>query len=97
MTITQENGDTITDSLAKYLDLSQRGYATAWTGNGRYCMRPTRLSILLDSVKPREKELTLDFDGWKSEDIARVEAVVRYRGLHAAFDGRYMLVRDMRA
>lgn len=96
MTTTQENGDIITDSLARYLDLSQRGYATAWTGNGLYCVRPTRLSILLDSVRPGEKEVTFDFSGWKPEDIARVEAIVGYRGLQGCFDGRFMLVRDMR-
>ena len=97
MTTQQETDDIITDSLAKYLDLSQRGYATAWTGNGLYCMRPTRLSILLDTVKLGEKEVTFDFDGWKPEDVARVEAVVGYRGLQACFDGRFMLVRALGA
>jgi len=73
MTISHENGDIITDSLAKYLDLSQRGYAVAWVGEGKYCMRPTKLSRLLDTVKPGEREITLDLDGWKPEDVARIE------------------------
>jgi hypothetical protein len=95
MTTKQENGDIITDSMAKYLDLSQRGYATAWVGEGKYCMQPTKLSTLLDTVIAGVREVTFDFGGWKQEDVARVQSVVGYRGLHGAFDGRFMLVRAL--
>jgi hypothetical protein len=50
---------------------------------------------MLDTVQPGGKELTFDFDDWKREDIERVLEIVAYRGLHGAFDGRFLLVRDL--
>jgi len=56
----------------------------------------SRLDLLLDRVKPREHEVTIDTEGYTRADVDRIIATARGRGLHAAFDGRFVLVRDMR-
>jgi hypothetical protein len=54
------------------------------------------LDTLLDSVKPRESELTLDVFGYSPEDRARIVAAARGRGLSAAGTDRWLLIRDLR-
>ena len=56
----------------------------------------SKLDLLLDTVKPRERELTLDLEGYTHEQVERVLSTATARGLHVAFDGRFALVRDLR-
>jgi len=56
----------------------------------------TRLDLLLDTVKPAQSELTLDLDGYTAAQVERVIHTAKARGLSAAFDGRFVLVRDLR-
>ena len=56
----------------------------------------TLLDTLLDSVKPRESELTLDTEGYSPEDRARIVAAAQGRGLSAEGTDRWLLIRDLR-
>ncbi len=62
----------------------------------RYGRAKTRLDLILDRVKPAQHEVTIDTEGYTRAEVDRITAAARARGLHAAFDGRFVLVRDMR-
>lgn len=59
-------------------------------------MVKTKLDRILDSVKPREHEVTIDTEGYSSAETGRILDAARERGLSAAYDGRFVLVRDLR-
>ena len=58
---------------------------------------PTKLDLMLDRVKPGEREITFDVRGWDRADVDRLIRVVMDRGLDAASDGKFVLVRDLRS
>lgn len=58
--------------------------------------KKTRLDMLLDKVRRGEHEVTIDTDGYTAAQIARILATAEARGLHAAYTGRWILIRDFR-
>src|SRR5271154_236091 len=58
--------------------------------------RPTRLDLLLDRVKPGDHEVTIDADGYTPEQVDRIYAAAKARGLHASGTRRWILIRDLR-
>lgn len=62
----------------------------------RYGRAKTRLDLLLDSVKPRENEVTIDVHGYTRDQIARITAAAQARGLHVSGTRRWLLIRDLR-
>jgi hypothetical protein len=56
----------------------------------------SRLDMILDSVRPREHEVTIDTEDLTNAQVQQVIGAAKARGLHTAFDGRFVLVRDMR-
>lgn len=56
----------------------------------------TKLDLMLDQFVSGKREITFDTDGWKREHVDRLIAIARDRGLDAASDGRFVLVRDLR-
>jgi hypothetical protein len=56
----------------------------------------TRLDLILSFVKARETEVTIDTDGYTREQVDRVIATAKGEGLSACYDGRFVLVRDLR-
>ena len=46
--------------------------------------KKTRLDLILDTVKPREREVVIDTEELTEEQRERVLATARGRGLHAA-------------
>lgn len=62
----------------------------------RYGHAKTRLDLILDRVKPREHEVTIDTDGYTQAQVDRVIATAKERGLATSYDGRFVLVRDLR-
>jgi hypothetical protein len=57
----------------------------------------TYLDLLLDRVKPRKHEVTIDTEGYTREQVKRIKSAAKKRGLHAAYDGRFVLIRDLRS
>ena len=55
----------------------------------------TKLDLILDRVKYAEHEVTFDVRDYSRADVQRVIDTANARGLHAAFDGSYILVRDL--
>jgi hypothetical protein len=53
--------------------------------------------MILDKVKPRECEVTLDVDGYSQEQIERVKSTAEARGLHVSGSGQWLLIRDLRS
>jgi DNA repair protein RadC len=49
----------------------------------------------LDRVKAGQHEVTIDTEGYTKDQVDRVIATAKGRGLHASYDGRYVLVRDL--
>ena len=58
--------------------------------------KKTRLDLLLDSVKPRKHEVTIDTEGYTRDQVHPIMAAASKRGLHAARAGRFVLIRDLR-
>jgi hypothetical protein len=56
----------------------------------------TRLDLILDQVVARKSEVTLDCEGYAAEQIERVIDAARGREFSACFDGRFLLIRDLR-
>lgn len=56
----------------------------------------TRLDQLLDRVAAKKSELTLDTEGYTNEQVERVIAAAKARGFSASYDGRHVLIRDLR-
>jgi hypothetical protein len=56
----------------------------------------SRLDLILDAVKPRVEEITFDTEGYTAYQVALVVATAKSRGLSACYDGRFVLVRDLR-
>lgn len=56
----------------------------------------TRLDQILDQVQPNKQEVRLYTDGYTREQVDRVLAAARARGLHAAADRHSILIRDLR-
>lgn len=56
----------------------------------------TKLDLILDAVVYAKREVTLDVRDCTEEQKARVIAMAEARGLHAASDGKWILVRDLR-
>ena len=56
----------------------------------------TLLDQLLDRVIPRSAELTLDTEGYLTHQVEKVIQCAKDRGLSASYDGRFILVRDVR-
>ncbi len=54
------------------------------------------LDRILDLVKPRKREVNFDTEGYTRDQVDRLIATAQARGLHAAYDGRFVLVRDLR-
>lgn len=59
-------------------------------------VRKTKLDLLLDTVKPREHELTIDVSELDPPSVARIVSTAVDRGLDVAGDNRYLLIRDLR-
>ena len=55
----------------------------------------TVLDRLLDRVRAGQREITFDTDGYTESQVQRVIATAQDRGLHASYDGRFVLVRDL--
>jgi hypothetical protein len=64
--------------------------------HGDMSSRRTRLDLVLDQVKRGDREVTIDTDGYTRQQVDRIIATAKQRGLHAAYDGRFVLVRDLR-
>ena len=62
----------------------------------RYGHAKTRLDLLLDSVKSRRHEVTIDVGDLPSEQVDRIYAAAKARGLHASGTRRWILIRDLR-
>lgn len=56
----------------------------------------TKLDLILDGVKAKKKEVSIDTEGYTKDQVDRIIATARGRGLDASYDGRWVLVRDMR-
>jgi hypothetical protein len=56
----------------------------------------TRLDLILSFVKAGETEVTIDTDGYTLQQVNLVIATAKREGLTACFDGRFILVRDLR-
>lgn len=56
----------------------------------------TLLDQILDKVEARRREVTIDTEGYTESQVKRILAAVEARGLHGAYDGRFVLVRDLR-
>lgn len=56
----------------------------------------SRLDLILDRVMAGEREVTVDTDGYTRDQVDRVIAAARGRGFDASFDGRFILIRDLR-
>jgi hypothetical protein len=56
----------------------------------------TMLDAILDRVKPREHEVTIDTEGYTRQQVDRIETAANRRGLSAVYDGRFILIRDLR-
>ena len=54
----------------------------------------TRLDLLLDRVTPRH-EVTIDADGYTPDQVDRIYATAKARGLHASGTRRWILIRDL--
>jgi hypothetical protein len=52
--------------------------------------------LLLDRVKPGAHEVTIDADGYTPEQVDRIYATAKARGLHASGTRRWILIRDLR-
>lgn len=59
-------------------------------------MAKTKLDLILDKVRARESEVTIDVEAFSSKDVAKVVDRAVARGYSASFDGRFILVRDLR-
>ena len=62
----------------------------------RYGRAKSKLDLLLDSVKPREHEVTIDVRDYTSEQVDRIYAAAAARGLHASGTRRWILICDLR-
>ena len=62
----------------------------------RYGHAKSRLDLILDRVKRGEHEVTIDTAGYTPEQVDRIYAAAKARGLHAAGTRRWILIRDMR-
>jgi hypothetical protein len=62
----------------------------------RYGRAKSRLDLILDRVRPGEHEVTIDTDGYTREQVVKIIAAAKARGLHASSDGRFVLIRDMK-
>lgn len=58
--------------------------------------RPTMLDTILDKVQAGKHEVTLDTEGYTRAQVEKVISAAKARGLHAAYSGRHILVRDLR-
>ena len=54
------------------------------------------LDLLLDRVKPREHEVTIDTAGFTEKKVDQIIAAAKERGLHVARSRRWVLIRDLR-
>jgi len=61
-----------------------------------YHLTKSRLDRLLDRVKPRESEVTIDVRDYTPEQVDRIYAAAAARGLHASGTRRVILIRDLR-
>jgi hypothetical protein len=55
----------------------------------------TKLDLILDQVEQGGREITFDTDGWTRDQVGRLIRTAQERGLYAAYDGRFVLVRDL--
>ncbi len=55
----------------------------------------TVLDRLLDRVQAGQREITFDTEGYTESHVQRLIATAQDRGLHASYDGRFVLVRDL--
>ncbi len=56
----------------------------------------TNLDLILDHVRYAQHEVTLDLRDLTMEQVQRVIDIATVRGLHAASDGKFALIRDLR-
>lgn len=56
----------------------------------------SRLDLILDRVVAGEREVTIDTDGYTTDQVDRIIATAKGRGFNASYDGRFVLIRDMR-
>jgi len=56
---------------------------------------PTLLDRLLARVTARKSELTFDVEGYTPEQVERVIAAARAKGLNVSGTSRWLLVRDL--
>lgn len=59
-------------------------------------MAKTKLDLILDKVKAKKHEITLDVRDYTEAQKQRIITTAEKRGLHAASDGKFILIRDLR-
>ena len=59
-------------------------------------LRNEQIEQILSKVVAREREVTVDTDGLPESEILRIITAAKTKGLHAARDRRFILIRDMR-
>jgi hypothetical protein len=56
----------------------------------------TLLDQILEKVIPKVCEVTMDTEGYLTHQVERVLEYVKAKGLSASYDGRFILIRDLR-
>ena len=58
-------------------------------------MIKTMLDHILDRVRLGEEEITIDTEGFTTSQVEKVIAEAKDRKLSAAYDGRFVLIREL--
>jgi hypothetical protein len=59
-------------------------------------MIATKLDLILDRVKARQSEVTLDADEYTAEQVNRIVVAAKARGFNVSGTHRWILIRDLR-
>jgi hypothetical protein len=59
-------------------------------------MAKSRLDLILDKVKAKQHEVTLDVSSYTKEQKDKIRDTAKGRGFDVAEDNRHMLIRDLR-
>jgi NDP-sugar pyrophosphorylase family protein len=55
----------------------------------------TMLDHILDRVRRGKEEVTIDTEGYTRDQVEKVIAAAKARKLNAAYDGRFILIREL--
>ena len=53
------------------------------------------LDHILDRVRRGKEEVTIDTEGYTRDQVEKVIAAAKARKLNAAYDGRFILIREL--